>query len=414
MKGHVMNAAYTPPQHFLDNYARVLIRFALNSGKGIKKGDVVYLVGSEATKPLFLATRREIWKAGGHVIGNFLPANSDRYQSDRDFFECAAPHQLDWTPHHYFSGLIAEMDHQVFILGDENPHALEGIDPKKIMRRGVATKPFMEMRTEKENRRKLTWTLCLYGTPAMAAEAGLSEQAYWKEIINACYLNEDDPVRAWKDAFKLIEQTRKKLNAITPKIDRLHVQADSIDLWITPGERRQWLGGSGRNIPSFELFLSPDRRGTEGHIAFDMPLYRYGNLIEGIELWFEDGRVVKSKATKNERVLKEMIATEGADRVGEFSLTDKRVSRIGKFMAETLYDENFGGRYGNTHIALGKSYHDSLDGDPSMLSKHEWEKLGFNDSSVHTDIISTSRRTVTASMKDGSERVIYKDGEFTL
>ena len=109
-----------------------------------------------------------------------------------------------------------------------------------------------------------------------------------------------------------------------------------------------------------------------------------------------------------------MIATEGADKVGEFSLTDRRFSRITRFMGETLFDENMGGAHGNTHIALGRSYHDCYDGDPTKVSKSGWRTLGFNDSSVHTDIISTAPRMVTAHFKDGSKRVIYKNGQFVL
>jgi aminopeptidase len=124
--------------------------------------------------------------------------------------------------------------------------------------------------------------------------------------------------------------------------------------------------------------------------------------------------VVKSKAKKNENVLKEMIATRNADKIGEYSLTDRRFSEITKFMAETLYDENIGGRFGNTHLALGNSYHDCYKGEPAKVSKKTWEKLGYNDSSVHTDIISTTDRTVTAYLPNGKTKVIYKDGQYTL
>ena len=74
---------------------------------------------------------------------------------------------------------------------------------------------------------------------------------------------------------------------------------------------------------------------------------------------------MEASADENERVLTEMIATEGADRIGEFSLTDRRFSRITRFMAQTLYDENVGGEFGNTHIALGRAYQDAYDGDPA-------------------------------------------------
>jgi len=246
----------------------------------------------------------------------------------------------------------------------------------------------------------------------MAEEAGLSERAYWNQIIKACFLKEKDPVKKW-------QQIQKKINTLLTKINKLdiewlHIEGEDVNLKIKLGEKRRFIGGRGANIPSFEIFTSPDWRGTTGWIRFNQPLYRYGNLIKGIELWFEKGKVIKAKARKGEKVLKEMIATSGADKVGEFSLTDKKFSQITKFMAETLYDENMGGRYGNTHIALGKSYHDCYDGDSSKVTKSGWKKLGFNDSSVHTDIISTTDRTVTATLNNGKQKVIYKKGQFVI
>ena len=174
------------------------------------------------------------------------------------------------------------------------------------------------------------------------------------------------------------------------------------------------MGGSGRNIPSFELFISPDWRGTEGRIRFTEPLYRYGNLIKDVYLEFNDGRVTKATASEGEAVLKEMIAVDNADKVGEFSLTDRRFSRITKFMGETLFDENVGGKNGNTHIAVGAAYRDSFTGDQANVSEKEWETMGYNNSVVHTDIVATSDRVVTAHLKDGSTQVIYKDGEFQI
>jgi len=254
----------------------------------------------------------------------------------------------------------------------------------------------------------------LYGTSAMAREAGLGEREYWRQIIKACFLDEKDPIKKWKDVYRKMEHYRTRLNRLAPKTDRIYVVGPDVNLWVKLGEKRNWLGGSGRNIPSFELFTSPDWRGTSGWIRFNQPLYRYSNKIIGIELVFENGRVVKSKAKTNEKLLKEMIATKGADKIGEFSLTDRRFSRITKFMAETLFDENMGGPHGNTHIAVGMSYRDTYAGDASKLSKKEAEALGFNDSSVHTDMISTAPRTVTAHLKNGKEIVIYKHGQFVL
>lgn len=403
---------YTPPKKILERYANVLVNFALGGGKGIKRDDVVYLVAYEAAKPLYAEVKRTILRAGGHVISDYRPDSGDRFPFDRDFFLLAKPHQLKFFPRHYAKGLVREIDHTIFILSEIDKHELEGIPPKKIMTRGLAWKPYMDWRREKENLGRYTWTLALYGTSAMAKEAWLSEKAYWNQIIMACFLDKKDPIRQWRKVYGELETTRRRLNAFP--IDKLHIIGPDADLWINLGKKRQWVGGSGRNIPSFELFTSPDCRGTEGWIRFNQPLYRYGVVIEGIELHFKNGRVVKARARKNEHVLKEMIATKDADKIGEYSLTDRRFSRITKFMAETLFDENIGGPHGNTHLALGSSYHDCYLGDPGELSPEDWENLGFNDSSVHTDIISTAPRTVTAVMKDGSERVIYRGGRFVV
>jgi aminopeptidase len=273
-------------------------------------------------------------------------------------------------------------------------------------------KPWMDWRTEKENAGRFTWTLGLYGTPAMAVEAGLSEEDYWQQIIHACFLDQDDPIARWREVNDQITEYVERLNALP--IDRLHVVGEDVDLRLSLGEHRQWVGGSGRNIPSFEIFTSPDWRGTEGWIRFNQPLYRYGNLVRDVRLEFTDGRVTKAEAAENEAVLKEMVATENADKVGEFSLTDARFSRITHFMAQTLYDENVGGPFGNTHIALGKSYHDCFDGDRAAMTREQWDALGFNESSVHTDIVSTADRTVVATLRDGSEREIYANGQFLL
>jgi len=401
-----------PSKEILERYADVLVNFALGGGKGIKKGEVVRVTTSESAKPLFIAIHNAIIKAGGHMVSDYHLDDDAGMQ--KMFFENAKSHQIDFFPEKYMRALVDHIDHSIYIAASNDPHALKGVDPKKIMRRGEAVKPYRDWRTEKEHKGKFTWTIALFGTAAMAREAGLSEDEYWEQIIKACFLDTANPIAKWKSVYRELESYRKKLNALSPKIDRLHVEGPDADLWIKLGDKRAWLGGSGRNIPSFELFTSPDKRGTEGWIRLNQPLYRYGNKVEGIELHFKGGKVVKCTAASGEKLIKEMIKTPGANMVGEFSLTDSRFSRITRFMAETLFDENIGGPEGNTHIALGASYKECYTGDVSKLTKAQAEKLGYNDSSVHTDVISTAPRTVTAILKDGKTQVIYQKGRFVL
>lgn len=391
----------------LERYAHVLINFALRGGEGIKKNDVVLLQVPECAKPLLKELQIAVLKAGGHYITQFVPDDLAR-----QFYEHANEEQIAFFPDKYLKGRVDQVDHLVMIIAETNKRELQGIDPKMIMTRSKAFKPYMDWRTNKENRGKMTWTLALYGTPAMAAEADLSLEAYWDQIIKACYLDHTHPVEKWREVFAEVERVKSKLNEL--HIEKVRVRATGTDITIGLGPHRLWMGGNGRNIPSFELFISPDARKTEGHITFNQPLYRYGDLIKNVYLEFKEGRVIKATAEHGEHLLREMIAAKNADRIGEFSLTDKRLSRIDHFMAETLFDENMGGPEGNTHIALGSAYKDSYPGDPSTLTEIEWEALGYNDSVVHTDIVSTKKREVTATLPNGRELMIYKDGQFTI
>ena len=396
-----------PPQKILERYADVLVNFALGGGTGIKKGEVVFLQVSECAKPMLRELQIAVLKAGGHFISQFLPDDMGRL-----FYEYANEEQINFFPDKYLKARVEQMDHFLMILSETDKHELKGIDPKKIMQRSAVFKPYMDWRHKKEGDGKLTWTLALYGTEAMAKEANLSLEEYWEQIIHACYLDHENPIAKWREITAEVERLKHKLNHM--KLQKVRVVAEGTDLVVGLGNDRQWLGGSGRNIPSFELFISPDARLTEGHVRFNQPLYRYGNLIKNVRLEFEHGKVVKAEASEGEHMLKEMIATPGADRIGEFSLTDSRLSRITKFMAETLFDENIGGEYGNTHVALGAAYKDSYPGDISSVSEKEWDEMGYNDSVVHTDIVSTENRKVIGYLEDGSEKVIYENGKFTF
>ena len=329
------------------------------------------------------------------------------------FYDKATHNQLTDFPAPYFKGLVQIVDHRIAVLSDHDVHEMDNVDPKKMMLAQKSRKKVAEWFDKKENEGRYTWTLALYGTPSMAKEAGLNLEDYWKQIIDACYLDKPDPIAQWRKISGEVERVAKRLTDL--HIKQLHVKGKDIDLQMTMGEKRRWLGGSGRNIPSFEVFTSPDWRGTNGWVRFNQPLYYYGPKVEDIRLEFKDGRVVNASAAKNEKLLKEMLSTDkGASQMGEYSLTDKRLSRITKFMAETLFDENMGGPYGNTHLAVGKSYHDTYTGNTSGMNKQLARQLGYNESAIHVDMISTTDRTATATLANGKRMVIYKDGQFTV
>jgi len=331
---------------------------------------------------------------------------------EHNFYKRANQKQLVFHPPGE-KGLYENLNGGIYLLAPDSLTHLKDIDPRKIGKAAISMKPFRDILNKREERGLFGWTLCLLPTPELAKKAGLTLNQYTAQVIKACYLDKEDPVQAWKAIYKKATAIKKRLNSLD--VEYLQVQSKNTELKITPGKKRRWVGISGHNIPSFEIFHSPDYRGSEGTYYADQPSYRSGNLVKGVRLTFKRGSVVKVEAKKGEAFLKKQVAMDkGASRVGEFSLTDKRFSRINRFMASTLYDENYGGPHGNCHLALGSSYSDSYDGDQKRLTKKRKEALGFNDSALHWDLVNTEKKTVTAHLNSGKKVIVYDDGQFTL
>ncbi len=410
-----MQQSYTPKEETLEKYADLIVEFGLQNRNGTKPkpGSVVHFIVPEAAKPLYVHLNRSILKHGYNPLGKLIPGSDETHNLDEDFFTYANKAQREFFAAKEQKGLIEEIDCVIHVLAETNPHSLKNINSKLVLERQQALKKGISWKRKKIDEGKLNWTIVLYGTDAQAEEAGLTPKQYWDQIIKACYLDHDKPTKEWFRINKIVQKTAQKLTNL--KIESLHVVGPDIDLEVGIGQNRGWRAGGGNNIPSFEVFTSPTWQKINGWARLNQPHYRYGKKIEGIELWFKDGIVVKSKATKNHDLLKSMLKTPGGNKLGEFSLTDARLSRINKFMAEILYDENTGGKYGNTHIALGAAFRECYEGkvDPKWKNA-DWDKLGFNYSVVHSDVISTTDRTVTATLADGTKKVIYKKGQFTI
>ena len=398
---------YQPSQELLQKYAQVLVNFALNSGRGLQEDEVVELIVPDVAKSLALFLQNEVLRSGGHPIMRLLPTGFER-----DYYRLASKKQLTFFPEQYLHSKADLLDHHIQIIAEPFPEELKEADPGKIIVARDSRKPYKDWLMAKENEGDFTWTIALWGDRAKADAVELSLEDYWQQIIQACFLDEDDPISRWQEINKLQTEIKQKLNSL--QIEQVVVEGDEIELRLTIGTDRIWKGGGGRNIPSFEIFTSPDWRGSEGWIKINEPVYRYGNVIQDIKMQFTEGLVTQAEAKQGNELLQAMINSPNADKVGEFSLTDNRMSRITHPMAEILFDENIGGSFGNTHIALGAAYKDCYCRDAGKITKSQWEKLGFNDAAEHTDFISTTDRKVTAILADGSKKVIYKEGRFVV
>lgn len=393
----------------LEKYARVMI-WGMKKARGdiFKKGDYVQLRTGNAGLPLAKVVHRYLLQGGMIPVVRIAPPED----MEKDFFQLSGSSQLE-SRIPGDGDLYSNLSGAVSILAPEELTHLQEINPEKIAAWSTSRKYLRDILNEREARGEFGWTLCLYPTPALAEHAEMSIGDYTREIVRAAYLDSHDPAFVWERIFDMSNRIKKWLAGMDIRF--LHVQSENTDLWVAPGEKRNWLGVSGHNIPSFEIFISPDWRGTTGTYFADQPSFRNGNIVSRVELEFENGEVTDVKAEQGrDFVQKQLKMDAGSCRVGEFSLTDRRMSRISRFMAHTLYDENFGGEFGNCHVALGAAYPESYAGDVSALDEEAKAELGFNDSALHWDLVNTENKTVHARLASGEDVLIYADGEFQL
>jgi len=399
---------YIPSLEILEKYADVMINFALRWGEWINPWDVVFVQIPECAKPFYIPLQTAILKAWWHPIMQYRPDGVDR-----NFYEFASDEQLSFAPEAYQRWRIESITHNLLVLADSDLHELDWIEPSKMMKRIKANRKFRDLRNKKEREWKLSRTICMYGTQAMADEAWLELEEYREQIISACFLNEPNPVKKWKEINSEICRVRDKLNEL--KLEYVHVIWPDEDLKLKIWADRLWQAWWGCNIPSFEVFTSPDCRDVNGRIKCNQPLYRYWSLVEWIRLEFKKWKLIKAHADKNDDILQEMVKIEWMDHLWEFSLTDARVSKITRFMAETLFDENVWWKYGNTHVALWMWFDECYAGDKSKLDDLKFKKsIWLNHSPEHVDVISTAKRKVTWILPDWKEILIYKDWKFMI
>ena len=392
----------------LERYADVLW-WGLTTAKKVpfKKNDIILIRYNSSAVRLAEVLYAGLLSRGMQPVQRMSPTAT----MERDFYLRASSRQLVFLPPGE-KELMSRLNGSIYLHAPESITHLSDVDPKKIGKVAVAQKALRDVLNLREARGSFSWTLCVVPTTELAGQAGISLEEYTRQVVQACFLRNSDPVSKWRYIYDTARSLKKWLNSM--KIKFLHIESNHIDLEVNPGEKRQWVGISGRNIPSFEIFVSPDWRGTRGKYHADQPSYRSGNRVEGIRLEFNKGKVIKVSAeTGLEFVKKQLQMDKGAGKVGEFSLTDKRFSRINRFMANTLYDENYGGKFGNCHIALGSSYANTYAGDSKQLNHALKQKLGFNESALHWDLVNTEKKRVTAHLQSGKAVTIYENGRFT-
>ena len=400
------------PDH-LASYAEVLV-WAMRTSRAVpfKNGELVLLRYDHDALPLAEAVYATLMDAHLHPLPMALPTSF--MQSEH--FGNSSFGQLTFAQPG-LDELYKATAGVITILAPDDLTSLAHIDPRTI---AAGEQTEMKAAGVLDRRRRaglLGSTVCLYPTQALAEASGMDITEYAERLARACLLFTPDPVAEWK-------RTRKELAAIGKWLDglnisRLHLESERSDLTLAPGDKRRFVGLTGRNIPGFELYLAPDWRTVEGVYFADQPSLRWGRVLSDVRLEFHGGVAVQTEAGRGGQFLAGRLASDaGARRVGEFSLTDRRISRVERFMAHTLLDENFGGEFGNCHIALGGASAASFTGPPGELTQELEAALGFNASAMHWDLVSTEARRVTAILPSdtaaGRRRTIYDNGQFLV
>lgn len=393
----------------LEKYADVLL-WGLHTSRKKKfaNGDVVLVRFDSPALPLVEIVYAKLIE---QRLNPVLRMNPTPYM-DKAFYDNSSQKQLIFVAPGD-KELTQELSGLISVLAPASLTHLRHVEPELFGVVQKSRKFLRDIMDQREDQGDFGWTLCLYPTQALAEQAHMSLDDYAAQVAKACHLNNAQPEQDWQRFWKEAQEIKARLNGLD--IASYHIESERCDLTVGHGAQRRWVGVTGHNIPSFELYISPDWRETEGVYYADQPSFRSGNYVRGVQLTFRKGHVVDIRAEEGEAfTTKQLSMDEGARRLGEFSLTDRRFSRIDAFMAHTLFDENFGGQYGNCHVAVGSSYSDTYAGDPAELTQERKKELGFNNSALHWDLVNTEPKRVTAMLRGGGSTVIYENGEFVL
>lgn len=307
----------------------------------------------------------------------------------------------------------------------QSPELLKDADPDKIAANATAIGELNKDFARAVGRFDFSW--CIVAFPNIAwAELVFpelkGEEARMKlldAMIAAVRADQPDPIKAWEEHNSNLNS---RAQLLTEKgFDRLHYKSERTDVEIGLNQRHIWMGASAVNadgveiqvnMPTEEVFTSPDFRRVNGVIGNTRPLSYNSAIIDDFKLTFKDGSVVDFEAGKGYEVLKNMLATDdGAKRLGEIALVpdDSPISNSGILYYNTLFDEN-----ASCHVALGRSFPGALQ-NGKELSKEELEAYGLNQSLIHVDfMIGGPDLSIEGIHADGTKEFIFKDGNWVI
>ena len=402
-----------------NKYSKVILSSALK----IKKGDVLWLKAEPVHLEFARLLAQNAYKLGAKYVNVSLEDPAfNRIRID----QVTEDKYLDYIPGYrssMFDSIVEEGWRSLALRGPSNPDLMEGVNSKKLGRStkaaSIARKNFQTAAASN----KIPWNVCLAPTKAWAEKVlGSSdnwEEEIWKVLIPILRLDKDDPAAAWllhdaklknradflnKHKFSKIKFTGPGTNLTVGLLPDRHFNAGS----CTASDGTKFFP----NIPTEEIFSTPDMTATEGKVVCTRPVTVYGAQVNEAWFLFKEGKVVECGAKTNADVLQQFVKADvGASMLGEVALVgiDSPIYQSGKIFHNILFDEN-----ASCHIALGNGYPDCIK-NGTRMSEQELKECNCNQSLVHTDfMISSEEVDVFGVKEDGSEILLLKNGNFVI
>jgi aminopeptidase len=304
---------------------------------------------------------------------------------------------------------------RITLSGPQAPHALDGVPSD---RSGIDLLPFLPEVGHVVNLRTTNWCATPGPTPDWAAivyPESEPDEAYdrlWEAIGHVCRLDEPDPVAAWRSRMETLNRAAATLS--DRHFDAIHLRGPGTDLTIGLFRSAHWEAAEFTtvdgivhfpNLPSEEIFTTPDPLRVEGHVSATMPLELFGSIIRGLRVEFAGGRVARIDADENAETLRAAVAKdEGAARLGELALVDGsgRIGPLRTVFFDTLLDENAA-----SHIALGNGF------DYQVADEAEQGRV--NQSQIHVDfMIGSPELDVDGLTGDGGRVPLLRQGAWQV
>jgi aminopeptidase len=412
-------------QDLLRKYAEAIVRVGLNlrAGQRLIITNAVARGVPPATRPLVHEVAKAAYAAGARFV--------DVIWGDEEMLrirlQSAPADSFDEYPTWHVNGILDMInrgDALLSIYGND-PDVYAGLDPERV---GAMQKSHLHNYQDvnaKVSRNAINWCVVAAGAPAWAKKIfpdlpeEEAQQKLWQAIFETTRATEPDPVAAWQEHIRNLRKRADFLQA--KKFSALHYKSKNTDLTLGLPRGHKWISAQSlaengvvftANMPTEEIFTLPDRTRAEGTVFSTFPLSYGGSLIEGFSVTFENGRIVRVSAKKNEALLQKLVDTdEGATRLGEVALVpaSSPIARRGHLFYNTLFDEN-----ASCHIAIGRAYRFTLTGGEE-LTEEEFTAAGGNTSLTHVDfMIGSPHMDIDGITGNGSHEPVMRAGEWAF